>query len=45
MPGDNLTVDIDLQKAIAMESGQRLLFERVVAQLVLATYPKFFNFF
>jgi elongation factor Tu len=23
MPGDNLTVDIELQKAIAMESGQR----------------------
>jgi len=23
MPGDNLTVEIDLQKAIAMESGQR----------------------
>ena len=24
MPGDNLTVEIELQKAIAMESDQRL---------------------
>ena len=43
MPGDNLAVEIELQKSIAMEPGQRLLFVKEAKLSERVNISRFLN--
>ena len=45
MPDDNLSVEVELGKAIAMEEGQRFAIRKAVARSVLVALPPLWSSF